>query len=598
MTSDKPVFVFRTLVSDIGKFTELSEQAARLKKFGRVEMTISALATKARYEFPEGGSAWHEYASHNPSLHKFFPHEKIAPFIPSDFVAANRHALDERLEVIRRLDLGACFWAGEPAFLPEGFFEAYPHLRGPRVDHPRRSRREEFAPCIDHEENLEMWASMMAQLARHVPELGTFSFKTNDAGSGICWADWLYSGVNGPVHCRGRTTGQRVAGLMQALRDGASQGGGGVKIFMTPQFLPHEMQEIRQLLPEGCYMEGRRRGSDEVVSISCSTLNDCNPVKGIFSPLPIITASSRIKRDTKQIVFLNARVFYNRDVELTDVWEHVLAVIERCIEQPVSGLMATLERLREHCVQWAGADRAEELMGALAELDEALRFGKTALAPLSTIYLGVSLRHITRPLVAAPSYLSEQDEAGWLEHVFNIWVDEAREDYLDLHGGRPRPVTIDALGPYLARLAAIADKLDEIARGSGADVIAKTSLALRIYASVLRSCGNFHNMQTLRDRNKEKFAEVAPRPPKTGDWTGDPDLMRTNALMRDELDNAHELIDLLTGGGMELVCHAQDPSDEDTFLLGPDLIEQIKAKSRTMRRHWLNAEKHLTSPLK
>jgi len=595
MDSKQTVFVIRTLIADIDEFTAVAEQAARLKEFGRVEMTISALAGKARYEMPSGGNAWHEYANFNPALHKFFPHEKIAPFIPADYVQSNRRALDERLAVIRRLGLGASFWANEPSFLPEAFFEAYPHLRGPRVDHPRRSRHEEFAPCIDHAENLEMYAWMAAQLAKCVPELGTFAFKTNDAGSGICWADWLYPGPNGPAHCRSRTIGQRVAGLMAAFRDGATQGGADVKVILTPQFRPDEMQEIARLLPDNCLLGSRGRTGGKLVSIGCSQINDCYPTKGILSALPIVKSASTIKSGTGQTVVVAARVYYNRDVELTDVWKHTFDIVAGCVDQPVSGLMPTLDRLGEQCRQWVGPDSADALREAMVDLDDVLKLQRVALRPLSTMYLGVSLRHMTRPLVAVPGYLTGEEEDHWLKHVFNIWQDEARDDYLDLHGGHWGPVSDGVLDAALGKFESIAGRLARIGKAAGDGLFEKMSTALRIHASVLRSCGNFYRMQLLRDRNKEKLAEVT-RPPKKGTWTGDTDLLKMNALMRDELDNTEQLIDLLADGGMEMVCHAKDPADEDTFLLGPDLVEQLRKKCRIMRRHWLDAEKH--PPLK
>ncbi|MBN1339427.1 MAG: hypothetical protein JXA03_08890, partial [Bacteroidales bacterium] len=39
-------------------------------------------------------------------------------------------------------------------------------------------------------------------------------------------------------------------------------------------------------------------------------------------------------------------------------------------------------------------------------------------------------------------------------------------------------------------------------------------------------------------------------------------------------------------GGMKLICHASDPKYEDTFLLGPDLIAQLKLKRKIMLKHW------------
>ncbi|MGV8094573.1 MAG: hypothetical protein AB2L24_22190 [Mangrovibacterium sp.] len=47
---------------------------------------------------------------------------------------------------------------------------------------------------------------------------------------------------------------------------------------------------------------------------------------------------------------------------------------------------------------------------------------------------------------------------------------------------------------------------------------------------------------------------MAPhRPDKTPTWEGDPDLQAFITVMRDELDNAQELINVLEDGGMEFI---------------------------------------------
>ena len=68
--------------------------------------------------------------------------------------------------------------------------------------------------------------------------------------------------------------------------------------------------------------------------------------------------------------------------------------------------------------------------------------------------------------------------------------------------------------------------------------------------------------------------------------------------MRDELDNTQDLIDLLEDGGMAFICHADDPKYEDTFLLSPDLIEQLKKKRKIMLDHWTDIEDYMTMPFK
>jgi hypothetical protein len=124
------------------------------------------------------------------------------------------------------------------------------------------------------------------------------------------------------------------------------------------------------------------------------------------------------------------------------------------------------------------------------------------------------------------------------------------------------------------------------------------ALALRINASLMRSCGNFFVAQMLRDKNRDRLNGPLHRPSKEPTWEGDADLLTFNEIMRDELDNAQELVRVLESGGIKLVCLAKDALHEDTFLLGPDLISQIKKKRGIMLDHWRDIEDYMTTPFK
>ena len=130
------------------------------------------------------------------------------------------------------------------------------------------------------------------------------------------------------------------------------------------------------------------------------------------------------------------------------------------------------------------------------------------------------------------------------------------------------------------------------------EFIAEMAIGLRIYASVIRSCSHFYRAQEIRNRNKEILDGPILRPNKIPTWTGDQDLQDFNTIMRDELDNTNVLIDLLDNGGMDLVCYAKDPIEEDTFILGADLIEQLKQKRKIILTHWTDIEGYLATPFK
>ena len=48
----------------------------------------------------------------------------------------------------------------------------------------------------------------------------------------------------------------------------------------------------------------------------------------------------------------------------------------------------------------------------------------------------------------------------------------------------------------------------------------------------------------------------------------------------------------------DLLSHADKPEDEDTFLLGPDVIAHIERKQALMREHWLDAQDYFVTPNK
>jgi len=598
----KPVFVVSTPTRDTRTFAAVARQARALRPFGRVEVSISALAQKAVHEVPPGGSPWHEYADCGPSLHKFFPPPALAPFLPTRFVAANQRLLLAKASILRRLKLGAAFWSYEPNFFPEAFFEAYPHLRGPRVDHPRRSLREEFAPCLDRPETQVMYAGMARELARRVPHLGTFFFKTNDAGPGLCWADWQYSGPNGPAGCRTRGAGPRVRSLLESLRGGAAAAGVNLTLHIGGNFSRDERTAIQAALPEACFLRGEGRTVQSVASMA----DVCYPVRGIVDPVGILKAAARIQGGGCRSVFVDLRTYYDRSGDRLDASAKVFEVLAAGLRTAPENAAASAGILSALCRKWVGLRQADTLLAALVTWHELLGFRQAELPGVSTIYGGVSLRYITRPLVAVPERLSAAEESAFLPYVFNVRREEARRDYIDTHGGRrsptPTPATdLDPRAPafaaFHARLEAVYTPLEGLTGGGSAPFFRRMGAALRAYGSIVRSCANFHAAQVVRDRHATALSGPPRVPSKEPTWTGEPDLLLFNAIMRDELDNAAELRTLLQADP-DILFHAARQAEEDTFVLGPDLTRQLLLKQQIMRRHWRDIEDYLQSPFK
>ena len=591
------VFVIHAPIRDLGEFRKLAEQAARLKPFGRVEVNVSTLADKGFHDIPEGRNCWFEYTSCNPTPYKFFPDPKIAPFIPAEFVKKNRELLLAKAKILREYGLDAAFWSYEPNYLPDAFFETYPHMRGARVDHPRRGNYPAFAPCVSVKETQEMFTNMVAELLENVPGIHTFFFKTNDAGSGICWSDWQYTGPNGPTHCKNYSMGERVATLMNTFKNGAEKAGQDISIYLTgSMFSDKEKDDIFANLPDGCHFQSYN--SDKVRGIS-SMISANYPVRGLLFPLDILRSTNSLARGSANTVFISFRASYDRGYERLETINKFFDLVVKNLSTPPSETyIAVMQQLYKLCEEWAGEGSAEQLFNAFIELDEAKKYKSAAMRGPTGIYWGVSTRHITRPLVIAPGRLSGEEEAYFLPYVFNPSEEEARMDYTDIHGEH-RVISSGVVNNYISRINR-AIRLMEGVSGSAPEkeFINNMVKALKIYSSIFRSVGNFAEAQAIRDRNADKLSKAPHRPDKIPTWEGDPDLQKFNAIMRDELDNAQELIDLLEDGGMDFISHAKNLKYEDTFLLGPDLIEQLKLKRKIMLKHWTDIEGYMATPFK
>ncbi|KPL01755.1 MAG: hypothetical protein AMK75_03980 [Planctomycetes bacterium SM23_65] len=600
MRRKKRRFIVSWTTRDLEQFRRFAGLAARLVPLGEVLADVSTLADKAFHIIPPGGSSWHEYSANWPTLHRVFPHPKLAPHLPADWVRVNRELLLAKAAVLRGMGLGASFYGNDPHFWPESFWQEHPHLRGPRIDHPRRSRKEEFSVCTDLDESREMLAWEMCELKRNVPELEVFIFNTNDAGSGLCWAVSQYAGPNGPRHCRHITAGERVRRFLETLHAGARKGGGDVAIHIGNRaFWRNEIDDVVARLPENSHVTWKDPTSTTVPV----TWHGQVPVRGLVNPLSIIRATERLSAPEVKTVFLHFSPPTHRGDMTLDAISKALDVLIDCIEQPVKGIHAQFEELHALCVRWAGKKQAEPVFEAFYRMDEALRT-KAAVAPrFRPIQAAVSMRHLTRPLVVKPELLAPEEEAYFLPYIFNIRESEARTDYIDVHGGRlSGPAdwqTESALDRALDELRDAAALLEDAKDAPESKWLLSVATSMRIYAALVRSIRNFYFGQKIRDRHAGELSREVPAvPEKVASWEGEGAILEWNERMRDELDNANELLALLEERGTGQIFHAEGDRHQSCFLLGPDLVGDLKKKVKIMREHWLDVERYLAPPHK
>ncbi len=598
-SSTPRTFILANCSRDIDEFRTFAQAASKLKPYGDVQVNIGILADKSWYEMPTVNSPWHEYANEMSCMAKFFPHPKVAPpYIPADWVAKNRDLLLAKADVLRQLGLHAAFSSDDTHFFSEAFFDEYPNLRGPRIDHPRRSNRAEFAWCVDLQETRDMIEWMATELKRQVPEIRTILSHNNDAGGGFCWAAALYSGPNGPHHCEGRNAGVRVRDYTEAIHRGAQKGGGDVVIRMNGNFWQGEDDLVVEMMPPNTCLE---EGHDPATISVGSLIYQAYPLRGILDPITTLTTLEKLTSPEIKTVRFNTSPPYSRMDESLPTVEMLIEMQQECILEPTHGLISRFDKLHKLALRWGGQQNADALVEAFYEMNEAFLL-KDAVAPrYSNIYCAVSTRYVTRPLLFKPDVLSGKEESYFLPYVFNVSESEARNDYADIHGGRMTgPASWEDSGLQLALSRALhAAKILEGMKDAPAQKwLRQYALSLRMWASEVRSINNFYFAQLLRDRNAAIVAAGPRTASKQANWTGDGDYLAWNQIQRDEFDNTNELIALLQSGGLDLMGHAKDKRYEDTFLFGPDIIGALHEKTRLMQREWLDVQMYLASPLK
>jgi hypothetical protein len=597
-------FVFHNSIRDLNEFRAYAQIAARLKRYGNVQVDLGVLAEKNPVHTVSVRSPWHQYGAYMATEWAFFPPPKLAPYLPAEWVAKNRELLLAKVAILKELKLDAVFSGTNTQMLPESFFRQYPQLRGPRVDNPRRSGQEAFSWCVDQPETLEMIAWMTAELKRNAPMIQTIEAWNNDSGAGICWLEALYPGANGPAFCRGRGAGERVRGLVEAMDRGARRGGGPVQIVEAGNFPTEDAALIEPLLPS--YAKLRLGGTDPATEDSRivvkSRVGEAYPVKGIIDLTSLLESLERSPDPAvRQIDINTCQSWYFRTDESIPVVERLVNLVEDSLRSPARGWFNREQKAHTLAAQWAGAQNADRVMEAFNLVQQSFRiyshgFFRDVVMPQDFAYTATN-RLLTRPLVAKPDLLTPDEESYFLPYVFSADEQDARLDYNTAMGDRRMgPAEYRSFMYQTVHGSALeaAQRFEQAANDAPeAAWFHQLALSLRLWASAVRSTNNFYFAQLIRDRHKEGLA-APPRILATRLEMHDPDLLLWNEIQRDELDNTNELLDLLAHGGSDLIGRARNSEDEDIFLYGPNLLDDMRKKVAIMREHWLDGQRYLT----
>ncbi len=587
-------------VRDLDTFAKFVKVLGGLSELFDISVEVGTLTRKHGEELTDPGDSYLDYSVNTPSIFKFVVPGRLRPYLDTAFAEENLALMDAKVEVLKEVAFKAAFFGNEPVYQRERVYEAFPNWRGPRIDHPRRSRNPVWSPCLLQPEVQEVYREAVAELCRRIGIIDTFLFKTNDAGSGFCYAPILYNRPNGPRWCRPAGTPPHVAAFHRVVVEGAREAGCQVETFMT-NVRPAESAELcRPLLLEEAHLlpESAQGGTGRLAGNLSSTY----PLRHMADPLGFLGQLERIKSQRPQTVLFSLATEYQKaHVELPTL-ELLVRLIQAFHQKPTNAVQDRLALLEEVARELYGPESTEAMVQAWYELHEYFRLRSVRPRPHHCIMYGdLSARWLTRPLVAFPEELTDEERSFWVPHVFSGFADEARLNILDIHGGRAG----DVVGPSRdaglrnAWFGTVDSSLGRAGRAfeavveKGVESAQLTVRAIAITRCLYRSARHALEFGLLLERSQ----------PREGMWelgerhAGDPERTQVYQIVRDELDNALELIALVEEEGTDhVLITAEKPLGEDTFILGPDLVEQLRKKRRIMLAHWRDFDRIYLPP--
>ena len=191
------------------------------------------------------------FTTYGPSLDRYVESSWNRGIYHHELLEANRRLLLAHAALAKKYGFRTMIQCVEPTLMQESFFRRHPRLRGPRVDNPAMSTTPYYALCALAPETQDHYRQLLRQLLALVPELDEIHIFTNDSGSGICYSEHLYSGPNGPIHCRQLPPGKQAQTLCRTLLDTGRERNPEFRVVMTSGLSPREKLDFCAGAPAG-----------------------------------------------------------------------------------------------------------------------------------------------------------------------------------------------------------------------------------------------------------------------------------------------------------------------------------------------------------
>lgn len=584
--------------TDLEAFKEYVRAIAPLKPLFAVRVAISHHHKLKFHEKRDADDPYLYYSLGFAALCDFVPPKALASFLDAGFVRRNVLLLRRKHEILEEAGLGAAFVGHEPVYYPEAIFRKYPEWRGPRIDHPRRSRNPCFAMCMHQEGVRTLYQEMAEALVKLCPGMDTFYFWANDSGSGFCWHPGSYFGANGPEACSSIPPAVGWNAFQSAILSGARRGG-----VVRPMSVVKNTSSFRGASSgvEGAFEADTDEARGRFYSIGAD-LSHTYPIVGLHDPFAKCERWANVLRNKPEYCNVWLSDAYHRTALDTESVKDLVALILGMAAKPQASLGLTvkvrvLNQLAAERFGEAGADLVVDGWEALAAANATQKENLRGAFFANPTYLGLSHRWLLRPWVAFEERLSPEERSYYMPHIFSPYGEAGKLELLDAHGKCPLPPnsdygafdsTADKIIAHYQKAAACFSGASLRCKGKPGKRLLRMAHGCLLLICLWKNVRNGMQFALLRKNGHEESMDEIRQPfIKAGHpigWLNDYQkiLFRT---VRNELDNIDTLVRLLREDTSRAFFLAESSGEEETFSLGPKVVEQLLKRKRIMQDH-------------
>ena len=568
------------------------------KEAGFTHMDLSQLHDRARWCVADDPTdPWLQWNLHNASLFKLLPPDGMKKFAPADWVGHDLALVIAKGRILEKYGMKGVFCTWDPTWVPECMFDEHPDWRGPRVDHPRRTKNKRFALCMDHPEVLKLYRDTVKRLLELVPCIDTFNVRTNDSGAGMCWSSHLYNNPNGPAACRNIGMGDRVATFLDNLRQGCLDAGVDAQVTLASQLSHDETESILASLKPGCGLLDWNQTIDPRREFFRRAGNS------YFSPFPTraLPMHSLLADNLRKAHGAPRVQIYLHPMEPTYFADY-MKIIKRALSSENYNYADRFALLYELAKEQTGDAGASDLVEAWDLISQAMLIIREPNSG-GTIFDCCILqqRWLNRPFVPFPGELTEDEKGYYINNIFQADEDD-KDDMMNFQAAK----IIDSITGARHLRNAWRHAIDRLNKardifGNLADnetdgqmkaTFRRTYFSIRAVLCIARCALNCCSFQTYM----YKFA-----PPEGGVQkdcmpdAGDYNRADVYEIYRDEIDNMYELIGIMNECP-DIMITGQREEQEDVFTFSPNLSEQLRKKIRIMMDHWQDFDRIFPRP--